>query len=667
MINVKTKSNLCRGLRAIGLRKAETHTIVNTISKWVNESGEAWTNQRIKDLRQWYESCLAGTPTPPPWFKHDREGYPMGIWKWVFRLPIAKALGVLSLNTVFVEHELTEASKKKFLDGLAGNGKASLETLKEIPIAKMRVTRKRIRPIQFPTIFDMNGSIPFHDGRSSMRPNQKLGDALKALRLSWDSVPQVTFDFLDRSNLLGYMPMSVLGNEYQLLLNEPHDRVVGRVTRIPQVQMKDRWIGNPNRVTQVTLDPLKDVLMDIARELPSDCTHDQESGVRWVQDQLERGVCLAGSDLTSASDLLDLDCCRYLITTALKLDKIEGFEAYFDYFVDVCRAPFWSSELGQEVSWRQGDVLGTGPSFPVLTLTNNVLAATACDMAIADGCLQESEPQMRVFGTQMRDYSQYFRVLGDDIIMRAEVQPYYTQLVELCGGVINHSKTLTSDKVAEFAGRVITPKASYLKAVKYLGTSDSNFMSTMSQLGDQAKYFLRPKQRRIYDRLREVPGIIVPGPWMQDSYGVPLSDRYQWYLEEVQPALERLAPDSPEEDYDLTLLKAELSLLERNELEKGSFDEPYLDEGYLPSTVTPSFRVGGDPRLTKGKTLLEVLEPKVGHITPFKTWKALRDAVIPNEGASDMLDATLETLDSLPKESSFGDTLDELIASHSDR
>lgn len=586
---------------------------MNTVLKWERENGPEWTNSRIKDLRQWYETTLTGIPKPPPWFKHGKDGYPLGIWKSVFKLPPAKALGVLSMNTVFYETKFSETQKKKFLHGLAGNQSQDQDYFRRIDLPSIRLTLpKKMPEIQFPTLFDMTGSIPVHECRSTVRPNNNIGLALKALRDSWKSVPQVTFDFLVKQDYLTYMPVDVIGNDYQLELDRPHERCVGRVSVLQQPQLKARVVGNPNRILQVTLEPLKAIYMNAARKLPTDVTHDQESGVAWVQDKLKQGIELAGSDLTSASDLLDVRLSLALVDIVFGFPSIDGYRSYRNYFFEVSRSNWYCPSLNREVKWEQGDVLGTGPSFGLLTLTNNASAILAYMQAVDGGAIDKSIP-----------WSDCFRIVGDDIVMRSQLEPYYTRVIEALGGEINHSKTLKSDRVAEFAGRIITSNSSYLKAVKYCEPSDNSFMSYVAQLGDQAKFLLMPKQRQVYDLLKEVPGIVVPGPWMQDSYGLALQDRYQWYLEEVQPALEAVEPDLVLEDYELLLLKASLSLDEagQNDLVH-QFDEPLIDEGYLPSQVTPTFKVGGDPRLTNGKTLLDVMFKHVvgKDIVPFSDW-----------------------------------------------
>lgn len=654
-LSSNTRDSLCKGLRACGIGKEQAHQILNEVEKWYRENGPEWTNARIKDLRQWYETVLTGKPKPPTWFKHSKEGFPLGIWNWVFKLKPAKALGVLSLNTVFIEDKFSKTQKEKFLHALAGNKSQDPEQLEELTSSVRCNVRlpKRMPEIHFPTVFDMTGSMPVHDCRTTVRGDETLATALKALRASWESVPQVTFDFLDKQDLLGYMPLGVVGNDYQLELNRPHDTCVGRVSVLQQEQLKARVVGNPNRVLQVTLEPLKEVYMTTARKLPTDVTHNQEDGVAWVQDQLRQGNELAGSDLTSASDLLDVRLSLNLVDSVFGFPGIRGYNEYKDYFFEVSRSTWWCPALDREVKWEQGDVLGTGPSFGLLTLTNNAAAICALAQCQQDGYLTDL------------DWHDAFRVVGDDIVMRSEMETYYTRIIECLGGEINHSKTLKSNRVAEFAGRVITSDASFLKAVKYSEPSDSSFMSYVAQLGDQAKYLLKPKQRKVYDLLKEVPGVLVDGPWMPDSYGVALGPRYSWYLTEVEPRLASVEPDLKLEDYSMLLLKAQLSLEEGHcddvvsQLE--NWVEPLIDDGYLPSQVTPTFKVGGDPRLTNGKTTLDVLYPHIEaeDITPFSVWMEDQSRLGLNDQFSDTPEPSLD-------EDEHGETIESLAESFKD-
>jgi hypothetical protein len=268
--------------------------------------------------------------------------------------------------------------------------------------------------------------------------------------------------------------------------------------------------------------------------------------------------------------------------------------------------------------------LGTVPSIGLLDLTNAAAAIVAVDcvwnQTLLPPSVNEEDRRMEWSRSGILDQ---FRTIGDDMIMKSEFSDVYSEVIEALGGEVNSTKTLISDKVAEFAGRVITPSQVFLKKVNYSEPSDNSFMSYMAQLGDQAKYFLRPKQREVYNLLKEVPGIVVDGPWMRDSYGVPLDLRYQWYLEEVEPALGRAEPDIQLKQYGLLLLKATYVAQAEGIPLDPELQLPWpMEESYLDSLVQENFRYGGDPRLTNGKTLLEVLHKLLdeGTITPFSSW-----------------------------------------------
>lgn len=616
-----TQDNLCKGLRACGIPAKQSHQILNTVVKWVDSNGPDWTVARIKALRQWYETSLAGDPKPPEWFRHSKEGCPLGIWNWVFKLPISKALGVFSLDTVFYEKQLSVAQKEKFLHGLDGGKTQSMAELRlmieeaGLKPARIKNLPKEMPEIPLPTLFDMNGSVPFKQGHRVVRPEGKLGLALEASVRSWEDIPEATFEFLGREGLWGYAPLSVLGNEYALELSRKRTDVVGRIGVMQQPELKARIVANPNRITQVTLDPLKTIYMKMAYTLPTDVTFRQEEGVRWCQEQLAAGVTLAGSDLTSASDLINLECSLELVDRVFGLSRIAGYEDHVSYFEEISRGRWYCPPLETYVQWKSGNPLGTGPSFGLLTLTNN--AAAFLSLAMAKKC------HVIPSNALAKDY---FRVVGDDIVMRAEMSPYYSKVIEVLGGEVNHSKTLESNKVAEFAGRVITPTSSYLKKVKYCEPSDMSFMSYMSQLGRQAQYFLKPKQRKVWKHLAEVPGVVVDGPWMKDSYGIPFHERYQWYLEEVLPALSREEPDIDLEDYSMALLRAKLSLDEAGRSIKRKFWLPFDDDIYPMSQVTTRFRSGGDPRTPNQESLMSSLTKKIeqGPIMSFHEWIAER-------------------------------------------
>lgn len=616
-MDLSLQTSLCKGIRACGLPRRQSLEILNVITKWYDNNGPEWTVSRLKDIRQWYETTLAGEPNPPAWCRKSKDQTPLGIWGWLFKQPTGKVLGVLSATTAFkVPKGASAAQIEKFNHGLNGNGfqcDSGLESLSKYhygkyysrfmnePITRFhedgskldRFMIGRIRPIvsrldslAIPNSGDITGqSIPVESGKRSLHPST-IVEKVDALSISWADIPRPTVEFLVRENHIDFMPIDTAGNSYQLELDRPRTNVVGRIGCIQQGELKARWIANPNRVVQAFTRPLQKLYMETLRALPTDCTHDQEAGIIWVQERLKEGIRLSGSDLSSASDLLDRNACAKAVSSFYAFDKVDGYESHLRHFLEISACEWFEPITGKNVSWKQGQPLGTGPSFGLMGLTNNLCGMIACHKT---GIPVDS-----------------FRVIGDDMIIDHRALDEYNGLIShYFGGEINHSKTLTSDKVAEFAGRVITRDRVYLKKVSFTEPSDQNFLAIMAQLGPQARSLLRPRQRRAFDEVRFVPGVAVEGPWLKDSYGEPFDARYQWYLESSL-SQERPEPDRTSHRVEDELLAWQLS---GHTIAEAETKQPWpMDDSYLESQIAENRETLGDPRLVDGRSTLEVVE-----------------------------------------------------------
>jgi len=668
------QTSMCKGLRACGLDKPTTYAILGVIQKWYDSCGPEWTNDRIKALKQWYESILAGHPEPPEWFRHSRSGLPLGVWGRVFRFRNpAKVLAVLSANTVLVHRGSAPlpSQERKFESSINGGTlsdeklQEGIDTVGSLTPRTLRTNaeaRENGRPMSLPSkqalrridqVYDlldpekllpptpeyMRKHVPVEGGQRT-RSTATKQERAAALAQSWASLPQATYDFIeamadwdesklswipfyDDSDLIGF---SVSGNAVT--------DVVGRIACLQQPSLKARWIGNPHRITQYCSEPLGAALALLDDADPCTCTKDQEAGVRWAQQRLREGVTLAGADMTAASDLLSLghalraatsilsswvlsgrfnaasidgssDPARLLSHTVYEEEVRQGLEKldalwrlHLSHFVDVSRAPWVIPQrygMAETATWRQGWCLGTRPSFPLLSLTNSAMARDAAFRA----------------GLPPKDS---YRVIGDDIIMDARILDRYVQNVEDMGGLINHSKTLTSDRVAEFAGRIIFPNRVCRKTYKFRDPGDNSFMEYVSDLGPKALGMLRSRQRRMWDEFRFIPGIAVDGPWDQNSYGEPLDKRLGWALTEVSMlGHEGLTADKREESveagYLYTQLVSPAVQVRGRDVPVNQVlpdpDEPNAD--YLSAAATVRAQ-SGDPRLVEGKTLLQRLE-----------------------------------------------------------
>lgn len=619
-----------------GMTSKDAYRVASLFVKWYQSNGPAWTNSRIKELRLWFEKYLAGEEYIPNWFAHTSKGTPKGVLGTIFRLPLEGGILVLSANTLLFDdpHALSRETLEKQEKALRGNGflltkegKQNLQRLfKTVSLRETHPWNKTDNSLRLPVPRDIpfGKTIPVNHGVDGVRC--AANDEATRLQLygkSWEDLPEQSVEFLMDEGHLDWIPIKAIGNEYQLELNN-RSKAVGRLGVVVEPQMKMRFPAMTNAITQQLLEPLGTFWYGQLRHLSTDCTFNQFKGIDWVQSQLAKGVTLASVDMTSASDLLDLDACIEVVNTTYfnKSRQDEQYVRHIGHFHDIARGLWWDNTAKKYAQWAQGQPLGSYPSFALMALTNNALCRLACRSA---GLPMDS-----------------FRVLGDDVIIDARAAEYYCEYVALCGGEINHLKTVTSSKLVEFAGRVITATSYCNKAIHLADFSDDSFMSYASMLGPKARKYLQPRQRKVWDQLKYVPGIVsdflghqpysvnagglgvitldpVNGPWMKESFGYPLSLRYEWYLSCIQR--DDVVPDPLESETVGENLYAHTTRLVEVAPEWVDYYTPWVlnDEDY--QSPLGSKLPSGDPRkwgLTQG-TLLEQLEELVSseEFTPF--------------------------------------------------
>lgn len=617
------KRDLHRGLRATGLPVRPRRSLENLYLRWLTANGKEWFNDRMKSLTQWYESYLTGEPVPPPWFKHTPSGMPVGILGWLFkRKNPGQVLLALSANTLLREEALSPAQEEKFFHGLAGNGYGGGERFPlglDVPTVHRDC---RLEAVTLPDLLSMTGNTaPIGEGRIHLRTEDRR---LEAWSLSWDSVFQGTLDFLER---LGRLDMIPLKRELTMSYGSPcikGGRYVGMISIIQEPCLKARIVANPNRITQHFLRPLEKTWESIARYFPSDCTEQQADAVSWAQRKLQEGLTLSGSDLTSATDLLSLDvglgwaeelytamvadlCFQGKQTPALISgseviqDALREYRIHVSYFVDCARGPWFFR--GGEVSWKQGQPLGLCPSFGLLAIMNNMAGYLAA--------LRSGIPKEEAFDS--------FRVIGDDIIMVADMQDAYQDLITSIGGEINSSKTLVSNQVSEVAGRIVTPTRVFRKRYNWVSPSDDSFLEVFDSLGPSSLVLMRPRQRAMIETFKYVPRVVIDGQGTSDSWGEPLDLRVAWYY--CQVARVNLLPDLKQETMEQQLLRLQIFKGGSSATDLLEMPWPWTDD-YLSSIGTRPPK--GDPRKHNGLTTLQWLESiaNAPGFQDFETWKA---------------------------------------------
>jgi len=610
-----TRDCLCKTFRATGLPKDRAHSLVNEVEKWVRGSGIEWTVERLKSLHHWYITQLGGEPNIPSWVA-NKNGKPKGPFKWAFEMKNPQlALAILSCHTVFTNSSITPIQLKKLEDALRS---------KEVPnvISKRVIGKPKIPKLVYesPDLSCLTGiSIPVGYGMIRLDTPRDRDKEAKAYMESWKWCPGETVRFIQSAKLLDHAPPIIESQSGSTRVP------VGTLVCLQEPSLKARWISNPNRVTQHFMRPLQGVWADWLRKLPTDCTYDQNRGVLWAKDRLLAGEKLAATDLTSSTDKLNLLPCLDLVhkfCIGSRISTREDVEHWdkdwtgiqyllaVNHFRDVSRGGWLRGKVIDK--WEVGWPLGTAPSFSLLGLTNNIVAAKSA----------------RELGL---DPAKSYRVVGDDIVMDARMLKSYERNINLLGGEFNPSKMIVSDKAVEFAGRVITPNGSYLKRVKSRDISDDSFMEIMSLMGEQAKSLLKPRQRRVWNELKYVPGVAVEGPFSQHAHGEQLSVRYYWALKHVLQ--EKIEPDVPTKTggqiaRDLALsLKSDLC---RPGLQVAEF---VAQERFIPRDLwevnkpraTALNTLGGDPRRKNGKSTLQQMESLLEkeRFTSFQVFKSI--------------------------------------------
>jgi len=125
-----------------------------------------------------------------------------------------------------------------------------------------------------------------------------------------------------------------------------------------------------------------------------------------------------------------------------------------------------------------------------------------------------------------------YRILGDDIVIASpEVAEEYQRIMGKLGINISMDKSVESEKVAEFAGRVIT-RGAILHGLKYGDdTLDNSFLEQVKNCGPRVIRYLLPKQRHVAKWLSTAAPPVGFGFNPEGlSYGVRLARALAWEL-----------------------------------------------------------------------------------------------------------------------------------------
>lgn len=487
-------------LSVIGIPPHLIPQLVDIWCKWVTHNGPEWASRRFKSLKTDLIRAQAGLPCQTPYVRKNRKGAYHGaigaLFRWAMssEKKFSRTLQAMCIYSSVISEELTAAQTKKFIDAVSCEAPIGLDhrDLSEImmvssaTVGNWTVPKCDVRLTTYRGSSEKIAPLP-HDLGYCPQDRKIL------LETTWLRSPQnVRFYMQYRSlydpvlegigHVTNYVPVNIDPVSY-----------AGEVHFIQEPGFKLRSVASPYRIHQLALLPLKNALKRVVKSLPWDCTHDQLKGVPNIQAALAAGRTVHSVDLTSATDYFPLDL-QYLVLVSIfgKIPDVELFRS-------VSRLT-WKSELG-DVIWKRGQPLGLNPSFFAFTLTHGVLLNWLL----------------------RKEWEGEYYVLGDDIIILDDaLHERYISTLKRLGCPYSTEKSLTSAKLAEFAGKVITPNHVYPQ-LKWRKMSNDNFMDLAGLLGPKSRSLMTRRQQRVFDALKHLmPPIGLnmskSGPGEADAY-----------------------------------------------------------------------------------------------------------------------------------------------------
>ena len=497
--------------RLLGANDAQITTLLSQIHSWRRDNGTEWTVGRIKDLKTWFVQHLAGnTEFKPPWFKHsvkNRSTIPKGPFGFLFENMLQstdkKIIKSLSMLMVYTAYKLDpkKASRKQILKTI---GSIQSEPLSDKRISELKmmgtvlkrslssecvnnVKRYRVKRkegFEF-TPVSLNTGKPFTEGREKYLTSflqglyiPQLSDYYKKFFLNFPKhvefpIHLEDFDDVEKNKLR--MPLA------------------GQIALLQEPGAKARVIANPSTAAQVALYPLHKLLDGMLKNMPTDCTHSQEDGANWAESKLATGHTVYSVDLSGATDnfprSLQLSLLKSLGLSA-EADLIENLAGGIWMLEKSLRTDLINGGYQIATTYTKGQPQGLYSSFPLFAITHNLLVQRLCI-------------KLKL------DVNDSFRVLGDDIVMIDEnLHKAYREFMLNSGVPISEDKSLSSDKLAEFAGFIITPRGSYkpAKVPSYEGNAiENNFYNYLKVVGEKGIPYLPSKVRTVAQRVAALP------------------------------------------------------------------------------------------------------------------------------------------------------------------
>jgi hypothetical protein len=481
------QDGLRRRLRVIGIPVYTIEPFIRLMVTWESCSGVEWTIKRLKGLKVDLIRAQTGLPSLT-WIRKNRKGQIAGTIGSIFRWSLskeenfAKGIQAFMAYTFYILSGMTKSQREKFLSGIGCSEPDGLSELfhKQFRETVVRAVRRRSISCSGRPLVTYRGSpdkkAPNFFGRKSVPQCDKILNDLSIFNNESGMVLYLKYHDLYSPLLKG------LGDHRRYLEDElQHWKQSGR--SLPNVPVRGgeihfiqepggklRSVASPFRIHQEALRPFGEELYRLIQSLPWDCTYDQTRAIPHIQSHLWQGGQVHSVDLSSATDYFPLS----IQLTALRAIFSESDWPHINLFEEISRGK-WSSVLG-DLQWKRGQPLGLYPSFASFTLTHGLLL-----LHLANG-----------------DYHHQFFVVGDDVvILEDNLRDKYINMLDRMGCPWSEDKSLSSNRLAEFAGKIVT-SSKVIPQLKWRRMSNDNFLDICRLLGSKSYCLLNKRQKAVF-------------------------------------------------------------------------------------------------------------------------------------------------------------------------
>jgi len=472
-------------LSVLGIPKCYMNPYLDLIFAWRNHNGEEWTISRLKSLKVDLFRRKAGLP-PLTWIRKNRSadvsGPIGGLFRWAdkseknFKIVIQ----ILMIYTVMCFQQVTKKQLEKFISAVS----AQPTLISELLIRSLTKEAKRFASIKNLPVPD---PIIGYEGSSEKKSPRLFGQKSTFQNLNvmdelhYFNTEDGMFLYGKYRRIFDAILKGLSGRKAWLSsLNSSQFSVVPHVGKVAFLQEpggKLRSVASPFRLFQEALKPFGNELYRVARRLPWDCTHDQSAAFEPIRIALEKGNKVYSVDLSSATDYFPLEiqvaCIRPLFS--------DQDQDYINLWVDLCQG-LWKLPDSSYIRWNRGQPLGMYPSFAAFTISHGLLLKSLL----------------------RKKWNGEFYVVGDDVVILDEqLATSYMRTLDQIGCPYSADKTLQSERIAEFAGKIITSKGVYPQ-MKWRELSDDNFLDLCRALGPRSRLLLRSRQRKVFDAVKNL-------------------------------------------------------------------------------------------------------------------------------------------------------------------